>query len=56
MEDLAARAERRVINQIKGLVLTLFAAYWVAVIVIWIAARPVFGHSDFRAPESPRLP
>jgi len=31
-----------VINRIKGLVLALFAAYWVAVIVIWIAARPVF--------------
>jgi hypothetical protein len=26
----------------KGLVLALFAAYWVAVIVIWIAARSVF--------------
>jgi hypothetical protein len=31
-----------VINWIKGLVLAMFAAYWVAVIVIWIAARPVF--------------
>ncbi len=30
------------INRIKGLVLALFAAYWVVVIVIWIAARPVF--------------
>ncbi len=30
------------INRIKGLVLALFAAYWVAVVVIWIAARPVF--------------
>ena len=29
-------------NRIKGLVLALFATYWVAVIVIWIAARPVF--------------
>lgn len=42
MDDLAARAERWVINRIKGLVLALFAAYWVAVMVIWIAARPVF--------------
>jgi hypothetical protein len=31
-----------VINRIKALVLALFAAYWVAVIVIWIVARPVF--------------
>jgi len=31
-----------VINRIKGLVLALFAGYWVAVIVIWITARPVF--------------
>lgn len=30
------------INRLKGLVLALFGAYWVAVIVIWIAARPVF--------------
>ena len=30
------------INRTKGLVLALFAAYWVVVIVIWIAARPVF--------------
>ncbi|HEX9099993.1 MAG TPA: hypothetical protein VF956_10960 [Candidatus Dormibacteraeota bacterium] len=30
------------INRIKGLVLALLAAYWVAVIVIWIAARTVF--------------
>ena len=37
-----ARPEPRVINRIKGLVLALLAAYWVAVIVIWIAARPVF--------------
>ena len=50
MVDLAAgqrkgsdvRSQRRVINRIKGLVLALFAAYWVAVVVIWIAARPVF--------------
>jgi len=31
-----------VINRTKGLVLALLAAYWVAVVVIWIAARPVF--------------
>jgi hypothetical protein len=31
-----------VINRTKGLVLALFASYWVVVIVIWIAARPVF--------------
>jgi hypothetical protein len=31
-----------VINRIKGLVLALFATYWVAVIMIWIFARPVF--------------
>jgi hypothetical protein len=31
-----------VINRIKGLVLAMFSAYWVAVIVIWGAARPVF--------------
>jgi hypothetical protein len=31
-----------VINRIKGIVLGLFAGYWVAVILIWIAARPVF--------------
>ena len=30
------------INRLKGLVLALFGSYWVAVIVIWIAARPVF--------------
>jgi hypothetical protein len=30
------------INRLKGLVLALFASYLVAVIVIWIAARPVF--------------
>jgi hypothetical protein len=48
-----------VINSIKGLVLALFAAYWVAVIVIWIAARPVFdqvgglpqGHANLEAAE-----
>jgi len=48
-----------VINPIKGLVLALFAAYWVAVIVIWIAARPVFdqvgllpqGHANLEAAE-----
>jgi hypothetical protein len=32
----------RVISRTKGLVLALLAAYWVVVIVIWIAARPVF--------------
>ena len=37
-----AHAERRMINRIKALVLALFAAYWVVVIVIWIADRPVF--------------
>jgi len=31
-----------VINRTKGLVLALFAAYWVVVIVIWIADRPAF--------------
>ena len=31
-----------VVNRIKRLVLAQFAAYWVAVIVIWMAARPVF--------------
>ena len=30
------------INRVKGLVLALFGIYWVTVIVIWIAARPVF--------------
>jgi hypothetical protein len=30
------------INRMKGLVLALFVAYWVAVIVIWIADRSVF--------------
>ena len=30
------------INRTKGLVIGLFAAYWFAVIVIWVAARPVF--------------
>lgn len=35
-------AAGEVINRIKGIVLGLFAAYWVAVILIWIAARPVF--------------
>jgi hypothetical protein len=35
-------AEPRVINRTKGIVLALFAAYWVAVIVIWIAAGSVF--------------
>ena len=30
------------INRTKGIVLALFATYWVAAIVIWIAARPVF--------------
>ena len=30
------------LNRTKGLVLALLAAYWVTVIVIWIAARPVF--------------
>ena len=47
------------ISRIKGLVLALFAAYWVAVIVIWIAARPVFdqvgglpqGHANLEAAE-----
>ena len=42
MKGSNARAEPRLINRTKGLVLALFAAYWVAVIVIWIAARPVF--------------
>lgn len=31
-----------VINRIKGIVLALFACYWFTVILIWIAARPVF--------------
>src|SRR5260370_27656210 len=30
------------INRTKGLVLALLAAYWVVVIVIWIAARSAF--------------
>ncbi len=30
------------INRMKALVLASFVAYWVAVIVIWIAARSVF--------------
>lgn len=32
----------RVVNRLKGTVLTLFGAYWVTVIVIWIADRPAF--------------
>jgi hypothetical protein len=35
-------AQPPVINRVKGLVLAMFAAYWVTVIVIWIAARQVF--------------
>jgi hypothetical protein len=31
-----------VINRIKAAVLVLFALYWVTVILIWLAARPVF--------------
>jgi hypothetical protein len=31
-----------VINRIKAAVLALFALYWVAVLLIWLAARAVF--------------
>ncbi len=30
------------VNRIKAVVLGLFAAYWVAILVLLVAARPVF--------------
>ncbi|HEV2139648.1 MAG TPA: hypothetical protein VGT01_00525 [Candidatus Dormibacteraeota bacterium] len=38
------------ISRLKGLVLALLGSYWVAVIVIWIAARPVFDQVGGLAP------
>jgi hypothetical protein len=40
--SIASCQHSGVINRIKAVVLALFVVYWIAVLLIWIAARSVF--------------